>query len=594
MRVMLLFPPPWTPAMPHLALPTLTAYLRSRGVEVIQRDLNALFYDTILTRRSIEQSLACLQEVRQNPNRPHALREQTAWALDEGPALAAQVEAAKSTLRSDAFFDGPRGARAFVEISACLEIASLPFYPCSLELSTCLPPAPADSSRHLLQMAGDAQRNLFVDVFRRTVIPDILRARPDLVGISIPTLAQMLPALTLARSIKEAMPDCHITVGGPHITMLRDELPKVPALFDLFDSAVPFSGEEPLFHLVEALGDHHELSGIPGLLYRDGNKIRITEHASPAVSAKSSASGNGKGEHSHTVPDFDGLVLNQYLAPRLVLPLVTSHGCYHGKCAFCSVGYGEPVAYRPLDPDLVLSQMLELEARYGAQHIFFADEALAPRMLRDISEGLEKLGAPIDWCGCARFDKALSPELLVKLAPGGCRMLLFGLESASEPVMQRMVKGTQLVETRRILGESARAGIWNHVFFFFGFPGETLDDAQATLNFVYAHQSSIHSAAPGKFVLERCAPVHRSPHDFGVQRIIARPDRDLAIYFDYATESGMNEATVDLALARFLDTLPSKRFGHFYANDAFRFLYASHLSARGRAFPPWLAPEAET
>ena len=33
MKVLLLFPPNWTPAMPHLALPTLTAYLRGeRGL----------------------------------------------------------------------------------------------------------------------------------------------------------------------------------------------------------------------------------------------------------------------------------------------------------------------------------------------------------------------------------------------------------------------------------------------------------------------------------------------------------------------------------------------------------------------------------
>jgi len=32
MKVMLLFPPNWNPAMPHLALPTLTAFLRAHGI----------------------------------------------------------------------------------------------------------------------------------------------------------------------------------------------------------------------------------------------------------------------------------------------------------------------------------------------------------------------------------------------------------------------------------------------------------------------------------------------------------------------------------------------------------------------------------
>ena len=41
MKVLLVFPP-------HLALPALTAYLRTNGVEVIQRDLNAEVFDRSL------------------------------------------------------------------------------------------------------------------------------------------------------------------------------------------------------------------------------------------------------------------------------------------------------------------------------------------------------------------------------------------------------------------------------------------------------------------------------------------------------------------------------------------------------------------
>ena len=61
MKLMLLFPPNWTPSMPHLSLPTLAAYLRMHGVEVIQRDLNAEVFDEILTRRYMKAALARLR-----------------------------------------------------------------------------------------------------------------------------------------------------------------------------------------------------------------------------------------------------------------------------------------------------------------------------------------------------------------------------------------------------------------------------------------------------------------------------------------------------------------------------------------------------
>ena len=67
-------------------------------------------------------------------------------------------------------------------------------------------------------------------------------------------MPQMLAGMTLGYLVKqESGLDCHVTVGGPHISMLRDELAKVPSIFSLFDSAVVFDGEMPLLQLVEAL-----------------------------------------------------------------------------------------------------------------------------------------------------------------------------------------------------------------------------------------------------------------------------------------------------------------------------------------------------
>jgi len=177
------------------------------------------------------------------------------------------------------------------------------------------------------------------------------------------------------------------------------------------------------------------------------------------------------------------------------------------------------------------------------------------------------------------------------MARGGCRMLLFGLETASEPIMQRMAKGTEREQVSRILLQSAAAGIWNHTFFFFGFPGETLDHAQETVNFIYEHKHAIHSASVGTFLLERYAPAYCEPARYGIKRIIRDSDRDLAIHFAYEVETGMDEALAELVVSRLVDVLPEKRFGQYYLNDVYRFLYASDLWERGLAMPLWLLPE---
>jgi anaerobic magnesium-protoporphyrin IX monomethyl ester cyclase len=331
--------------------------------------------------------------------------------------------------------------------------------------------------------------------------------------------------------------------------------------------------------LAEALDGHRGLAQVPNLIYRAGGQVRTTACESPASMA------------DLPLPDFGGLPLDRYLAPKLVLPLLTARGCYHGKCAFCNVGYGGPASFCQLEAAQVVEQMMALEAQYGVRHLFFADEAITPRNLRGMSSLLGKLDAPLHWGGCVRFEGVLSRKLLESMARGGCRMLLFGLEAGAESVMQRIGKGTKIEELGRILRDSAEAGIWNHVFFFFGFPGETIEDAQETVNTLYKHQQTIHSAAFGTFLLERYAPAHRFPERYGIKRIVQDPDKDLAIYFDYEVESGMSEQLAELVASRFLDALPEKRFGHYYLHDVYRFLYIGHLSEQGMPFPAWLAPE---
>ncbi len=589
MKVMLVFPPQWIPAMPHLALPVLTSFLRSQGVDVIQRDLNVETYDTVLSRAYLEQ---CLDRLHTDYTRRHnrAVPEGILWAWAEGPGLAAQVAAAKAVFRSPAFYDGEKSLAAFAVMAQSLAVASLPFHPAQLDLLNYQPASPVDSSRALLSAVRDLRHNMFLDLFQRGILPDIGREQPEIVGISIPTQGQMLGAMTLAYLIKQAGLGCHVTVGGPHVTMLRQQIPQTPALFDLIDSAVVFDGEWPLLRLAEALAGDGHLANVPNLIYKAGEQMRVNP-VSPVRSSGLSRSEAAEAATTNQMPDFDGLPLDRYFVPDLVLPLITAHGCYHGQCGFCNVGYGAGKGFYPLPVEQVLEQITTLQKKYGVRHIFFADEAIPPRTLRQLSARLVEQGSPVNWCGCARFERGLADELLPSMAGGGCRMLLFGLETAAERLIQHMLKGTQRQTMSRILKEGTQAGIWNHTFFFFGFPTETMAEAQETVNFIYAHQDSIHSASPGEFVLERYSPVHLHPARFGVKRLIAKPEQDLAIYFDYELESGLDESLAQTIVERLLDVLPTKRYGQYYLHDVNRFLYASHLHAQGKSFPLWLADE---
>ena len=84
---------------------------------------------------------------------------------------------------------------------------------------------------------GDEVVVFDADVEKQSIADFVLEFQPDIVGISIPSMPQMLAAMTLAYLVKQTDLPIHVTIGGPHVSMLREQLVKAPAIWDLIDSA---------------------------------------------------------------------------------------------------------------------------------------------------------------------------------------------------------------------------------------------------------------------------------------------------------------------------------------------------------------------
>ncbi|MBN1978167.1 MAG: radical SAM protein [Anaerolineae bacterium] len=578
MKVLLVFPPHWHPVMPHLALPALTAYLRSNGVEVIQRDLNIEVFDRIL---SISHLRATLRRLRKEEKRiplkgltdplQQANLEAVAWAKRDGQRIAADIDQAKAVMRSERFFDVSAGREALLTLADGLMLASVPFFPSEFSIAKYQSAYPVDISRAIRASTQDIHFNFFRNLLETTIVPQIRAEKPDVVGISLTSSEQIVAAFTLASLIKEARLPTHVTLGGKLITGWRDLLPKAEPLWDLFDSATAFEGEVALLRLVEALAGAPDggadLSAVPNLMYRDGSGVRVNGFKEPEPT------------ECLPIPDFDGLPLDLYLAPSLVLPVWASRGCYWGRCAFCNVGYGESKHFDELQAERVVEEMTTLSKAHGTKNFFFADEALTPRMLRALSSLLIERSTSFNWATCARFEPSITADLLKQMRRAGCRMLSFGMESGSQRVLDRMDKGTDVAIMRRILWDSAAAGIWNHAFMFFGFPGETEEDAHETIAFFQANRNVIHSISSGTFLLERYARVSENPEAYGIgQMMPPGPQQDLAYYFEYAVPSGISSRRAEELEAAFVDSLPDKPNPQFYVHEVYQFLYACSLA----------------
>ena len=188
-----------------------------------------------------------------------------------------------------------------------------------------------------------------------------------------------------------------------------------------------------------------------------------------------------------TPPSFDGLPLDQYLSPGLVLPYSASRGCYWRRCSFCPEK-AEGTPYRPTPPDRVTAHLRELSSRHKPSLIHLVDNALSPALMTRIAES--PFGVP--WCGFARFVPLLADVDFCKaLKASGCVMLKLGLESGDLRVLEALEKGLTPEKAARALAALKQAGVATYVYLLFGTPPETKASAQRTLDFVAAHSGSI-------------------------------------------------------------------------------------------------------
>jgi hypothetical protein len=133
----------------------------------------------------------------------------------------------------------------------------------------------------------------------------------------------------------------------------------------------------------------------------------------------------------------------------------------------------------------------ELSLRYGVTRFHLTDNAIPPSTLRVLVDRADALRG-LAWHGFARFERDLLASGFVSgLAAAGCAMLQLGLESGSQPLLDRMGKGTRVSDAPAVLHNLKAAGIATYVYVMLGAPGETARDAEATLAFLEEHAGAI-------------------------------------------------------------------------------------------------------
>jgi radical SAM superfamily enzyme YgiQ (UPF0313 family) len=98
-------------------------------------------------------------------------------------------------------------------------------------------------------------------------------------------------------------------------------------------------------------------------------------------------------------------------------------------------------------------------------------------------EELIRRKLPVQWFGNARADNLTDPAFVRRLRQSGCWMLALGIETESEETRKDMMKRLEGQKIRAALANMRAAGIKSFAFFILGYPGDTPQTLDRTVEY---------------------------------------------------------------------------------------------------------------
>ena len=239
-------------------------------------------------------------------------------------------------------------------------------------------------------------------------------------------------------------------------------------------------GEQTLGELVDhLLRDGPPLDEILGLAFQRDNQVVVNARR-PDL----------KDLDALPFPAWDLVDIERYRAiwyerqGYYSMNLATSRGCpYH--CNWCA----KPIwgqRYHVRSPENVAAELAWLKRTFKPDHVWFVDDifGLIPGWMERFADLVEEQDARLPFKSLQRVDLILKGGTIDALRRAGAQRIWMGAESGSQKILDAMEKGTQVEDIYEAARRLHAAGIQVGFFLQFGYPGESRQDVDKTLQMV--------------------------------------------------------------------------------------------------------------
>ena len=166
--------------------------------------------------------------------------------------------------------------------------------------------------------------------------------------------------------------------------------------------------------------------------------------------------------------------------------IITGFGCSN-DCVFCaSKRLRKKITLRPVKD--IIAELNEIKLH--SDNVYFVDDTFT--MVRWRAVDICRQIPGIRWRCDTRLDK-LDRELLHIMKCSGCERIKVGIESGSDSILKSVDKGMTVSFIREKVNLIKSAGLPFTVYLMIGFPGETDEDVQMTINLARELEADYYS-----------------------------------------------------------------------------------------------------
>jgi anaerobic magnesium-protoporphyrin IX monomethyl ester cyclase len=294
--------------------------------------------------------------------------------------------------------------------------------------------------------------------------------QPTIVGVGsmTPTIKSALKSAEVA---KEVCPDSKVVMGGPHATFADTEILTSDSFVDII---VRGEGEKTILELAKQAPKMHGLADVKGITFRKDNQIVRTEKR-PFIDDLDSL----------PKPAYHLLPMEKYrITGRNLLPIISSRGCPF-QCPFCVASQMFGARFRGRSPKNVLDEIEWLRDEHGAQGIAFQDDTFSfdKKRTMDICDGIVERKINLHW-GCGTRADVVNKEVFQKMSRAHCDEAMLGVESGCQRMRDLLNKRVTNAQIENAVKWAKEAGIFVTVSVILGYPGETKESLQETLDYI--------------------------------------------------------------------------------------------------------------